>query len=83
MEEWRTNLCGNLHHLRQVHGLTQAQMAQILGISVSTYGRLERYDPRVRLHCGHICRVCDHFQISTDAVMYQNWRRMLEERSSP
>ena len=80
MDDWRTNFCQNLHHLRQVHGMTQKEMAAVLGISVGTYGRLERGDPTVRIRSGRIHRVCDQFGVSVEEILYQNWPEMLGYR---
>lgn len=80
MIEWRINFGQNLRHLRQVYGLTQREMAEILGVSVSTYGKIERCDPSVRTKSGHICRLCDHFQISPDEILEENWPEMLSSR---
>ena len=73
MTEWDINFCRNLRHLRQVYDMNQKEMARILGISVSTYGKMERLEESVRIHCGMVCRVCDHFQISVDEIMNENW----------
>ncbi|MBQ6720118.1 MAG: helix-turn-helix transcriptional regulator [Oscillospiraceae bacterium] len=81
MEDWRINFCQNLRHLRQVYGLTQREMAGIVGVSLGTYGKMERCDPRVRIHSGRVCRICDHFNVRTDDMLYQNWPQMLETKS--
>jgi len=73
MIDWRINFCHNLRYLRQVHDLTQKEMAGILAVSVSTYGKMERCDPRVRIQSGRICHLCDYFGISTDEILRQKW----------
>ena len=44
-------------------------MEQILGVTVSTERRMEKGDPRVRLHAAMVCRVSRAFQISADALL--------------
>lgn len=80
MCDWRINFGQNLRHLRQVHGLTQKEMAEILGISVSTCGKIERCDSTVRIHSGRVHRVCDYFDISADDILRQNWPEMMKEK---
>ena len=82
-KEIHHNFCQNLRHLRKVHNLTQKEMAGILGISVSTLGRMESMDEKVRINCRILCRVCDHFGYSTDEILRQNWPRMLLKKSLP
>ena len=82
MEDWRTNFCQNLHHLRQVHGMTQKEMAAVLGISVGTYGRLERGDPTVRILGEQVYRVCNRFEVSAQELLHQNWPEMLGYRQT-
>lgn len=81
MEEWRINFGQNLRHLRQVHGLTQKQMAEILCTSVSTCGKMERCDPTVRIHSGRIHRLCHHFGITAEEMLFQNWPDLLKQHS--
>ena len=76
MSEWNFNFCQNLHYLRQKYGITQREMAKILGVSTGTYGKMERCHPSVRIHCGMVCRVCDYFQISADEILQQNWQEI-------
>ena len=78
MDKCKENFCQNLRHLRKVHNMTQKEMAQIIGISANTLGRLERCEERVRLNSVILCRVCDHFQLSVDEMLYENWTEMLE-----
>ena len=69
MNDWRINFAKNLKYLRQIHGLTQVEMAKIVAVCVSTYRRMEKADLKVRIHAGRVCRICDHFGISTDEMM--------------
>jgi len=64
------NFCSNVTYLRKKHGLTQAQMAQIMDVGVGTVRLLERggvlpprlsADVRYRLHI--------HFHISINALL--------------
>ena len=75
MSDWDTNFCQNLRYLRQTCQISQTEMARILGVSVTTYRRIERCTPSVRLHGGRVRRVCDHFLISADGILRQNWQR--------
>ena len=77
-EEVYRNLSHNIRHLRKVHGLTQQEMAQIMGISAATLGRIERQEPGVRLYAAPLCRLCDHFHYRVDEIMYENWPDMLK-----
>ena len=77
-EEVYRNLSQNIRHLRKVHGLNQREMAQIMGISAATLGRIERQKPAVRLYAVPICRLCDHFSYRMDEIMYENWPDMLK-----
>lgn len=79
MDIYYKNFCQNIRHLRQVHNLTQRQMAQLLGISVNTLGRMERCEAAVRIHSGILCRVCDCFDVSSDALLRENWPEMLKK----
>lgn len=63
----------NIRYLRRKHGLTRKEMAGILGVCPGTVGRMERGET-VRLHTGMLCRACDFFDISADAML----REMLE-----
>ena len=80
MDEWRINFCQNLHHLRQVHNLTQVEMAAIVGVSVATYRKMEHCDPKMRILSSQLYRIREHFDICPDDIFHQNWRKMLEER---
>ena len=81
-QEVHLNFCQNIRHLRKVHLLTQKEMARVIGISVGTLGRIEHCDPSIRIHCVMLHRICNHFQISADALLFENWPRMIEERFS-
>ena len=76
MSDWRINFAENLKYLRQVNGLTQVEMAKIVAVCISTYRRMEKADPKVRIHAGRVCRICDHFRITTDEMMVT----LLEEK---
>ena len=69
MNDWRINFAENLKYLRQIHGLTQVEMAKTVAVCVSTYRRMEKADPKVRIHAGRVCRIGDHFGISTDKMI--------------
>ena len=69
MNDWRSNFAENLKYLRQTNGLTQVEMAKIVAVCISTYRRMEKADPKVRIHAGRVCRICDHFGISVDKMI--------------
>lgn len=61
----------NIRHLRRVHAMTLAQMAAVMGIGPGTLGRLEA-GKMVRLHAGHLVRVCDYFDLPADSLLLRN-----------
>ena len=69
VEEATRNFCRCLGYLRQKHGLTQRQMAQILGVSPGRLRRMEREDMSCRYTLTHLQRLCGYFQISGDDVL--------------
>lgn len=80
MLDWRINFGQNLWYLRKTHGLTLRQMAEIVGVSLSTYRKMERCDRKVRIHAGRLCRICNHFNIASDEILYRNWCKMQENK---
>ena len=73
MNEWDLNFCKNLCYLRQKHCLSAKEMAAILGVSVATYRKMERCAETVKLRASLLIRVCDHFHLSSDAMLRQRW----------
>ena len=69
MNSWNMNFCHNLRFLRQEHGLREKDMADILGVSLFTYRRIEKCDETVRL------RACDHFCVSADTLLREDLRQ--------
>ena len=59
----------NIYYLRIKNKLTQREMAEIIGISVSTLRRMEKFDKSVRTHSGMIHRICDRFEITADELL--------------
>ena len=57
------NLLRNLNHLRRQHHLTQKQMAQILGISITTWRKIEQGIMPPRLSSLVVYRAADAFGI--------------------
>ena len=57
------NLLRNLNHLRRLHNLTQKQMAQILGISITTWRKMEQGIMPPRLSSLVVYRAADAFGI--------------------
>ena len=72
---FRHNIC----YARRHFALTQKEMAQILGISVSKLRRIESGDPSVRLHDKMLCAFCNYFKLSADSVIL---RRMEDQNFS-
>ncbi len=63
------NFCSNVTYLRKKHGLTQAQMAEIMDVGVGTVRTLERGTVPPRLSAYVLRRLCDHFHISADTLI--------------
>ena len=62
---FRANIC----YLRRRDGLSQKEMAQILGISVGTYRKIEQNEPSVRLYDKMILRMARHFHYTADELV--------------
>ena len=58
----------NLTILRKTHNLTQKQMAQILGISISSWRKIERGAMPPRLSAEVVYRAADAFEIAVAAL---------------
>lgn len=59
----RENFCRNIAYLRRINGLTQKQMAQIMGIGVAGIAKLEKGILPPRLSCDILYKISDHFSI--------------------
>ena len=64
------NIGHNICYLRRSHGLTRKEMAAVLEISTNTLRRIERGDQTVRMNCWKLRLLCDHFDLSADAVLH-------------
>lgn len=62
----------NIRYLRRKHGLTQVQMAEIIGISISTLRKMEREMCFPRVHGMMIWRVCSYFDIPADVLIHED-----------
>lgn len=62
------NLLRNLNHLRRQHNLTQKQMAQTLGISITTWRKMEQGIMPPRLSSLVVYRAADAFGIPTSTL---------------
>ena len=62
-------ICKNIYFLRMQYSLTQKDMADILGISINSLRKLENGSIPRTFRAGAICRLCNHFQLSADAVL--------------
>ena len=65
---WKTTFCSNIRYLRKTHGLTQAQMADIMGVSISTVRLLENGTLPKRLSYVVLFPLCEYFDLSYDAL---------------
>ena len=65
---WKTTFCNNIRYLRKTHGLTQAQMADIMGVSISTVRLLENGTLPKRLSYVVLFPLCEYFDLSYDAL---------------
>ena len=68
INRWKTTFCSNIRYLRKTHGLTQAQMADIMGVSVSTVRLLENGTLPKRLSYVVLFPLCEYFDLSADAL---------------
>ena len=75
---FRSNIC----YLRKRHGLSQKEMARILGISTGTYRKIEADAPSVRLHDKMILRMVRHFSYTADELVDSDLSRQLPENSA-
>ena len=64
--------CKNVAYIRQIKKLSQKQMAQILGVSLSTLRKIENQEPTVRINGRMICCVCDAFELSADGLLRED-----------
>lgn len=64
------NFCKNVLHIRKERGITQKEMAFILGVSVSTLRRIETEKPTVRISGQMLSRICIAFQLSAEVILY-------------
>ena len=70
-------ICKNIQYLRTYHNLTQKEMADILGFSISSLRKVEKGMLPRCLNSRSIRRLCDHFEISADYLL----RESIEDRS--
>lgn len=63
------NFCGNVAYLREHYGLTEKEIATVLGVSVRTFRGIEAGEPGHRVGTLMLCRLCDRFDLSIDAVL--------------
>ena len=68
LSEERQNFLSNLTILRKTHNLTQKQMAQILGISISSWRKIERGAMPPRLSAEVVYRAADAFGLDAAAL---------------
>ena len=61
--------CKNILLLRKKHRLSKKEMAQLLGIGISTLGKIEKGELPPRLSASIVFRVYEHFHVSTFAEL--------------
>ena len=66
----------NIKYIREFYGLSQKEMSAIMGISISTLRRIDQGNSSVRINGKTLCRLCDHFHISTDVVIFLDLEAM-------
>ena len=64
----------NIRFLREVNGLTQREMAAIMGVCLETLRKIEKNIPTPSMNCLVPLRVSLHFQIPLDTL----WNIALE-----
>ena len=64
----------NVRFLRKVNGLTQQEMANIMGVCLNTLRKIEKNIPTPSMDCIVPLRVSEHFQIPLDSL----WNTVLE-----
>lgn len=72
LSEENRNFLSNLKYLRRQHNLTQKQMAQILGISITTWRKMEQGIMPPRLSSLVIYRAADAFGVDA-ARLFRNF----------
>ena len=68
LSEENRNFLSNLKYLRRQHNLTQKQMAQILGISITTWRKMEQGIMSPQLSSLLVYRAADAFGIPTSTL---------------
>ncbi len=61
-------MCENIKRIRTAHGLSEKDMAEVLGISVYVLTKLEAGDISLRLKADAIIRLCRRFGIEPKDV---------------
>ena len=62
----------NIYYLRQEKGVTQKEMADILGVGVTTLRKIEKEDTSVRINGSMVCRVCNAYELSADVILRED-----------
>ena len=70
MRDWIPYFHKNIRYLRRTCHMTRKEMALVMGISVSTLGRIEKDGPMPRVNCQVLYRLCEHFGLSGDVLLY-------------
>ena len=70
------NFCQNVRYMQSKYNLTQKEMAQILGVSISTLRKMEMEENKVRLNSDMLHRICDCFDLSADVFLNEQLEHM-------
>ena len=69
MDNWKGYVYKNIKYIRKFYALSQQEMSDIMGFSQSTLRRIEQGNSSVRINGKTLCKLCDYFHMSTDAVI--------------
>ena len=80
MQENSRLVKSRLRDLRKKQGLTQVDIAGILGTTLATYSRYEK--GMFKLESGLLCKLAEYYDVSVDYILLRtNDPRMYKERS--
>ena len=72
-------ICKNLRYLRKRNGLTQKQMADILGVGIGSIREMEKGRIPRCFRVGALRRLCEYFQISGDDIVFKDIEALQEK----
>lgn len=68
-ETWKSTFCQTVRRLRREHHLTQKEMAQIIGIGLTSLRKIESGIYPVRLNVYHLCRIAEYFSLTANEIL--------------